>query len=184
MYRGSPHALTPARTPRAAGQGPICPLPKQEIPPHAQLRIASLAALLALPGCGLTQTLATTLPDAPLPAADLLVSPENPAPTTRPVSLPTTPVALKDCPYDQTHAHECRVHWRQLLISSAVFLTWQNTANLYSSYWYRYETTHGNWFDRYATSVTGYKYSVWSDGPPRLDDYIAHPMMGGITNAL
>jgi hypothetical protein len=76
------------------------------------------------------------------------------------------------------------VHWRQLLISSAVFLTWQNTANLYSSYWYRYETTTGNWWERYVNSVVGYKYSVWSDGNPMLDDYIGHPLMGAITNAL
>lgn len=91
---------------------------------------------------------------------------------------------LAGCPYDQTHAKECRVHWRQLLISSAVFITWQNTANAYSSYWYRHETMTGVWLQRYFASVTGYKYTVWSDGNPFLDDYVGHPFMGAITNAL
>jgi hypothetical protein len=93
-------------------------------------------------------------------------------------------VALQDCPYEATEARECRVHWRQLLISSAVFLTWQNTANVYTGYWYRYETTTGNWWERYANSVLGYKFSVWSDGNPFLDDYVGHPMMGAITDYL
>ncbi len=37
---------------------------------------------------------------------------------------------------------------------------------------------------RYVNSVTGYKFSVWSDGNPYLDDYVGHPFMGAITNAL
>ena len=43
---------------------------------------------------------------------------------------PTTSesVPLNECPYDATHARECRVHWPQLLISSAVFLTFQARA--------------------------------------------------------
>jgi hypothetical protein len=93
-------------------------------------------------------------------------------------------VALKECPYDETKAKECRVHWRQLLISSAVFLTWQNTANAYSGYWYRHETMTGKWWERYVNSVVGYRFSVWSDGNPLMDDYVGHPLMGSITNAL
>jgi hypothetical protein len=71
-----------------------------------------------------------------------------------------------------------------LLISSAVFITWQNTANAYSGYWYRYETTTGNWWTRYVNSVVGYKFSVWADGNPMMDDYVGHPLMGDITNFL
>lgn len=130
---------------------------------------------------------ALDLPEAPLPAADhipLADAITAPSLTSSTIASVAAPVALKDCPYDRTHAPECRVHWKQLLISSTLFLTWQNTANLYSGYWYRYETTHGDWIARYAASVTGYKYSVWSDGNPWLDDYIGHPLMGAITNAL
>ena len=104
---------------------------------------------------------------------------------SRPIGVSVSPagrplVPLKECPYDKTKAPECRVHWRQLLISSAVFLTWQNTANAYSSYWYRHETMTGKWWERYVNSVVGYKYSVWSDGNPFLDDYIGHPLMGSL----
>jgi hypothetical protein len=128
------------------------------------------------------------LPDAPVPAAERNgdsssgVAESAAGVSVSPGRRPLVP--LKDCPYDKTKAPECRVHWRQLLISSAVFITWQNTANVYSSYWYRHETLTGNWWERYVNSVVGYKFSVWSDGNPLLDDYIGHPLMGSITNAL
>lgn len=93
-------------------------------------------------------------------------------------------VPLDRCPYDTTHARECRVHWKQLLISSAVFLTFQNAGNLYTGYWYRYETGTGKWFDRWINSDARWRWNVWNDNNPFLDDYIGHPMMGGITSYL
>jgi hypothetical protein len=93
-------------------------------------------------------------------------------------------VPLDRCPYDETHARECRVHWKQLLISSAVFLTFQNAGNLYTGYWYRYETGTGKWFDGWIDSAAGWRWNVWNDNNPPLDDYVGHPMMGGITNYL
>ena len=59
-----------------------------------------------------------------------------------------TYVALEDCPYDRTHALECRMHWKPMLLSSAIFNAFQNSGNLYTGYWYRWETTHGRWWDR------------------------------------
>jgi hypothetical protein len=93
-------------------------------------------------------------------------------------------VTLQECPYDHTHAPECRVHVRQLVISSAVFNAFQNAGNLYTGYWYRWETTHGKWWDRYVNSVKGWRWDKWSDDNPMLDVYVAHPMMGSITNYL
>jgi hypothetical protein len=128
------------------------------------------------------------LPDAPVPATERngggssAVAESATWVSVSPGRRPLVP--LKECPYDETKAPECRVHWRQLLISSAVFITWQNTANVYSSYWYRHETLTGNWWERYVNSVVGYKFSVWSDGNPLMDDYVGHPLMGSITNAL
>ena len=125
------------------------------------------------------------LPDGPVPQIDRAELPkESPHPTQLNVVATNNFVPLQNCPYDTTHAQECRVHWKPLLISSAVFLTWQNTANVYSSYWYRYETTHGVWLQRYFDSVLKYQYTVWSDGNPFLDDYVGHPLMGAITNSL
>jgi hypothetical protein len=93
-------------------------------------------------------------------------------------------VTLRDCPYDHTHAPICRVHVRQLVISSVVFNAFQNAGNLYTGYWYRYETTHGAWWNRYVNSVEGWRWDIWSDDNPFLDDYVGHPMMGSITNYL
>jgi hypothetical protein len=131
---------------------------------------------------------AEALPDAPQPMAwGLLknlpgISASAPASTsTRPS---TSEVTLRDCPYDLTHARICRVHVRQLVISSAIFNAFQNAGNLYTGYWYRYETTHGAWWNRYVNSVEGWRWDVWSDNNPFLDDYVAHPMMGSITNYL
>jgi hypothetical protein len=93
-------------------------------------------------------------------------------------------VTLRDCPYDHTHARVCRVHVGQLIISSAIFNAFQNAGNLYTGYWYRYETTHGEWWNRYVNSVEGWRWNVWSDDNPFLDDYVGHPMMGSITDYL
>ncbi len=97
---------------------------------------------------------------------------------------PASEVTLRDCPYDHTHARVCRVHVGQLVISSALFNAFQNAGNLYTGYWYRYETTHGAWWNRYVNSVEGWRWDVWEDNNPFLDDYIGHPMMGSITNYL
>ena len=93
-------------------------------------------------------------------------------------------VPLDKCPYDHTHARECRVHIKDLVIESAVFLAFQNTGNLYTGYWYRYETTTGKWWDRYVNSVEDWRWTRWSDNNPFLDDYVGHPIMGAITNGI
>ena len=93
-------------------------------------------------------------------------------------------VPLRDCPYDKTHARECRVHWHQLIISSTVFIAFLNAGNLYTGYWYRYETTHGDWVQRWINSAADWQWNRWTDGNPVLDDYVGHPMMGAITDFL
>jgi hypothetical protein len=93
-------------------------------------------------------------------------------------------VSLDQCPDDMTRARSCRVHWHHLLIATSTFNAFQNVGNLYTGYWYRWETTHGKWFDRWINSAAGWRWNVWSDQNPILDDYVGHPMMGGITNYL
>lgn len=137
---------------------------------------------------------ADALPEAPVPMADsdsglrsdsdstvvseLSFEGSSAIETAAPAYVP-----LEECPYDQTKARECRMHWRPLLASASTFLALQNTANLYTSYWYRYETMHGEWWDRYVDSVARWRWDHWSDDNPFLDDYIGHPMMGAITNS-
>jgi hypothetical protein len=116
------------------------------------------------------------------PTAWEATSPSASAPETRPA--PSSAVTLRECPYDHTHARICRVHWGQLVISTLVFNAFQNAGNVYSGYWYRYETTHGKWWDRYIASAAGWRWDTWSDDNPFIDDYVAHPIMGSITNFL
>jgi hypothetical protein len=140
------------------------------------------------------------LPDAPAPAhqvADALPEESTSSqpdldfmnPATVPAGLGISPdlpgrVPLNQCPFDTTRARECRVHWRHLIITASAFNAFQDSANLYTSYWYRYETTTGKWFDRWFNSVLGWRWDQWNDGNPFLDDWVAHPMMGGITNSM
>lgn len=140
------------------------------------------AALVAGAMSAAAQTERSELPDAPdavfsSSTSDFLAS-------TAAVAHPEPEVPLRECPYDKTHAKSCRVHVRQLVISSIVFNAFQNAGNLYTGYWYRYETTHGKWWDRYVNSVEGWRWDVWDDNNPFLDQYVAHPMMGSITNYL
>ena len=136
-----------------------------------------------------------TLPEAPEAAeagevepgidAHLSRSPAStPARTAKTQVVSNSEVTLRECPYDRTDARICRVHWGQLIISSVIFNAFQNAGNLYTGYWYRYETTHGEWWNRYVNSVEGWRWDVWSDNNPFLDDYVGHPMMGSITNYL
>ncbi|HEY1965976.1 MAG TPA: acyloxyacyl hydrolase [Acidobacteriaceae bacterium] len=134
------------------------------------------------------------LPDAP-DAAYMLTGASSPdargweagtpsASTSATRPAPSSAVTLRDCPYDRTHARICGVHWGQLIISSLVFNAFQDAGNLYTGYWYRYETTHGKWWDRYIASAAGWRWDTWSDNNPFLDDYVGHPIMGSITNFL
>jgi hypothetical protein len=91
-------------------------------------------------------------------------------------------VPLTECPDDETRARECHVHWHQLLIEASLYTAAQDAFNVYSGYWYRWETTHGKWLDRYFNSVLGWRWNIWDDGNPILDQYVGHPMMGSITN--
>jgi hypothetical protein len=100
--------------------------------------------------------------------------------------LPASPerVPLSQCPYDTTRARECRVHWGHLMITSTLFNAFLNGGNLYMGFWYRYETTHGKWFDRWIDSAADWSWNRWTDGNGFMDDYVGHSMMGAITNYL
>ncbi len=104
--------------------------------------------------------------------------------TTRSTVRNPEMIPLNECPTDTTHARECRVHWGHLAVTTSVFNAFQNAGNLYTGYWYRYETTHGKWFNRWINSAAGWDWTRWSDQNGVMDDYVGHPMMGAITNSL
>jgi hypothetical protein len=93
-------------------------------------------------------------------------------------------VPLKDCPTDETRARECRMHWGPMVIESLLFNAFENGGNIYTGYWYRHETLTGKWWHRYIASAAQWRWDRWSDDNPKLDDYVAHPMMGAITNSI
>ena len=125
---------------------------------------------------------AAAFPDAPRPS--VLMAEGGESTSVVAVSPAQERVAAEDCSLDRTHARACRVHWGQLIISTTLFNGFQDLGNLYTGYWYREETTQGNWWDRYINSAAGWRWNVWSDQNPFLDDYVGHPMMGAITNDL
>jgi Lipid A 3-O-deacylase (PagL) len=126
---------------------------------------------------------AASLPVAGSPSVPFFSS-SSLTPADASQQAPASEVALRDCPYDKTHARVCHVHVRQLVISAVLYNAFQNAGNLYTGYWYRYETTHGEWWNRYVNSVEGWRWDVWSDDNPFMDDYVGHPIMGSITNYL
>ncbi|MBV9671083.1 MAG: acyloxyacyl hydrolase [Acidobacteriales bacterium] len=113
-------------------------------------------------------------------------APTSPAPNTTPENQ-TAVTALEadnaqEPPCKQSeNPKACNIKWRNLLLQTAGFNAVENVGNTYTGYWYRWETTHGKWFDRYANTVQEYRYWRWSDDNPLLDDYVGHPMMGSIT---
>lgn len=155
-------------TPKAAaeirlGSGadlPEAPAPASETTPSPAMQSASLAPDLGFP-------------NPMMDASSFLVTPNS-----------SERVPLSQCPTDTTHARECRVHWHQLIIEASLFNGFQNAGNLYTGYWYRWETTHGKWLQRWFNSDTGWYWNVWDDGNPLLDQYVGHPFMGAITNSL
>jgi hypothetical protein len=76
------------------------------------------------------------------------------------------------------------MHWKPMLLESALYNAFQNGGNLYTGYWYRWETLHGKWWDRYIASAAQWRWDRWSDDNPALDDYVGHPMMGAITDSI
>jgi hypothetical protein len=97
---------------------------------------------------------------------------------------PSAYVPLEDCPSDETRAPECRMHWGPMVIETSLFNAFEDAGNLYTGYWYRWETGNGKWWDRYIDSAAQWRWDRWKDDNPFLDDYIAHPMMGAITNSI
>lgn len=149
-------------------------------------------------GFGIVLALAWILPAAGLrgqtlrPASSVIALPEAPQPafsrsfieSPSPAAMEPPHALLEDCAQDTTRSPHCRVHWHQLIFSATLFNAFEDAGNLYTGYWYRWETTHGNWWDRYINSAAGWRWNVWSDDNPFLDDYVGHPMMGAITNSI
>lgn len=125
-----------------------------------------------------------SLPDAPTPSATVMDGAASGTTSVVTASTVADQASPEDCSLDTTHSRRCRVHWHQLIISTAIFNAFENAGNLYTGYYYRTETTEGDWFDRWINSAADWHWNSWADQNPFLDDYVGHPMMGAITNDL
>lgn len=117
-----------------------------------------------------------------LPEIDASGIPVGLEPSVRPQSAAYVP--LENCPTDETRARECHMHWGPMVIESLLFNAFEDAGNLYTGYWYRWETGTGKWWDRYIDSAAEWRWDHWKDDNPGLDDYVGHPMMGAITNSI
>ncbi len=88
----------------------------------------------------------------------------------------------EECTPGEDHGKGCGERWGHLAIEATTYLAFQNAGNVYTGYWYRWETTHGKWWHRYIDSVDHWRWDKWSDDNPFLDDYVGHPVMGSITD--
>jgi hypothetical protein len=120
------------------------------------------------------------LPDAPVPMVSGAESVKADSTSIVAVSRVHDRPAAEDCSVETNHARGCGVHWHQLIISTTLFSAFQDAGNLYTGYFYRTETTQGDWFDRWINSAAGWRWNVWNDANPLIDDYVGHPMMGAI----
>ncbi len=124
------------------------------------------------------------LPDAPIPTASVEEEAKTGSTSVVAVNPPPERMPQEDCSLDTTHSRNCRVHWGHLILTTTMFNAFEDAGNLYTGYWYRKETTDGDWWDRYINSAAGWVWNRWPDYNPFLDDYVGHPMMGAITNDL
>src|SRR3954462_4916865 len=46
----------------------------------------------------------------------------------------------------------------------------------------RYEISHGHWLKKWTTSAGNTQLRHWDDGDPRITNFVAHPMMGAVTD--
>ena len=88
------------------------------------------------------------------------------------------------CEDGELRGKPCRVSWGRLLGESFIFLAAQHGGNIWMDDDTRNALTHGSFWGDYVTCVQNYRWSRWKDDDPFGVDYIGHPMMGAVTNAM
>lgn len=131
---------------------------------------------------------ATDLVDAPEPAADPLGLSTAASGAAVPGKTPEAKMSEVDrntaCEEGELHGKPCRVSWGRLLGESLIFLAAQHGGNIAMDSDTRNALTHGSFWGDYAYCVEHYRWSRWKDDDPFGVDYIGHPMMGAVTNAM
>jgi len=88
------------------------------------------------------------------------------------------------CEEGRLHGKPCRVSWPRVLGESFIFLSSQHGGNIWMDQDTRGALHAGDFWGRYEYCVEHYRWSRWKDDDPFGVDYIGHPMMGAVTNAM
>jgi hypothetical protein len=88
------------------------------------------------------------------------------------------------CENGKPYTEKCGVSWSRVLGESFIFLSAQHGGNIWMDSDTRNALTHGSFWGDYAYCVEHYRWSRWKDDDPFGVDYIGHPMMGAVTNAI
>ena len=134
------------------------------------------------------------LVDAPQPAAEILRGTNVANAPTAGSAVPLAPDPSEKrmseadrntaCEEGSLRGKPCRVSWPRLLGESFFFLAAQHGGNIWMDHDTRDALTHGSFWGDYAYCVEHYRWSRWKDDDPFGVDYIGHPLMGAVTNAM
>jgi len=93
-----------------------------------------------------------------------------PAPSNTPI-LPPAPPSI------ETSDHH--FHWKAALTESFVFTGIMHGINAR-----QYTGPHNNFFERYADSVSDYRWNTWFDGNSGVTNNLGHPLMGAVAGSI
>ena len=88
------------------------------------------------------------------------------------------------CENGKPYTEKCGVSWSRILGESFIFLSAQHGGNIWMDRDTRDALTHGSFWGDYVYCVEHYRWNRWKDDDPFGVDYIGHPMMGAVTNAM
>jgi len=134
----------------------------------------------------------TLLADAPstvLREATQTISPSGPTPArttsaNREAKIENEIARNTACENGKPSTEKCGVSWSRILGESLIFLSAQHGGNIALDSDTRDALTHGSFWGDYAYCIDHYRWSRWKDDDPFGVDYIGHPMMGAVTNAI
>ena len=139
-------------------------------------------------GAILKEAPVSELVDAPEPSAELIGSHEAASGADSGAKDAEKKMSEIDrntaCEDGELRGKPCRVSWSRLLGESFLFLAAQHGGNIWMDDDTRNALTHGSFWGDYVTCVENYRWSRWKDDDPFGVDYIGHPMMGAVTNAM
>jgi hypothetical protein len=158
-----------------AGMAASLPLRAQELQQVSFTLVQPAEPLVDAPSAILTRESEPLAPVAIEPAATKV---------TREAKIQSEIDRNTACEEGRLHGKPCRVSWPRVLGESLIFLAAQHGSNIALDSETRGALRAGDFWGRYEYSVDHYRWSRWKDDDPFFVDYIGHPMMGAVSNAI